>query len=398
MHLWFRARRKPVLVGVGSLGFAALGTFLLGFSLGLTPAASFEPEAGALAGTTQVVTDTGASGGQVVKFGTAGTGSPFVTVCGMQLCLNGQPFKIRGATNYGQYDNVPYQIDLAKSANLNTLELVIFFQDYRSLSSATSSGTWARVDKFIAAAKAKNMHVILNISEYGQALAANGQTPTTVDWNPYLSFIANRTNAETGVLYKNEPTIAMVKLLGEPDAPNYGSPTRGTTQQLTDFYQRTLAQWKALAPNILASSGGFSYINDSGSGIDWQAIVRDPNNAVCDVEINSFPDRNISVPNVSSYCQQIGKPWVLAAWSSCWRPGGAEFNGDANSWKTDAEMAAHAQDMVNIANNTNPTAPGPATAAAGNQFWSLADIPARTGSCDIGPQFPLTFNVVKNQP
>jgi len=312
--------------------------------------------------------------------------SSFVTVCGTALCIDGVPFDERGATAYGQYSNPANEVALARSARLNTLELVEFDTRYHTLSDTESSATWDRVDAFIAAAHAGGLHVILNLSEYGQSLQAAGQPPVTTDWGPYLSFIANRVNTVTGVRYADDPTIAMVELWGEIPAPNYPNPV-GTTQQITDFYTRSLAEWKADAPSILVSSGGFSYINDPRSGIDWKTIMADPGNASCDVEVNSTGDLSVSVPDVSSYCRSLGKPWFLAAWSSCF--GTSRGTWDLDYWSSDAAMAAHARAMISVADGVSVPAP------FGDDFWNIGDTAAVAGTCDIGPQFPLTFAAVE---
>jgi hypothetical protein len=308
--------------------------------------------------------------------------SSFVTVCGTALCADGVRFDERGATAYGQYGNPANEVALARHADLNTLELVEFDTRYHTLSDTESSATWDRVDAFIAAAHVGGLHVILNLSEYGQSLQAAGQPPVTTDWGPYLKFIANRVNTVTGVRYADDPTIAMVELWGEIPAPNYPNPV-GTTQQITDFYSRSLAEWRADAPNILVSSGGFSYINDPHSGIDWKTIMADPANAACDVEVNSTADLSVSVPGVSSYCRSLGKPWFLAAWSSCF--GASRGTWDLDYWSSDAAMAAHARVMINVADGVSVPAP------FGDDFWNIGDTAAVTGTCDIGPQFPLTF-------
>lgn len=323
-------------------------------------------------------------------------GDQFVRACGTQLCLHGRAFVIHGATAYGEYGNPVREVALARRAHLNTIELVEFDTRYHVLSDTMSAATWDRVDRFIAVAGAAGMHVVLNLAEYGQSLAAAGRTPTTVDWGSYLSFIANRVNTVTGVRYRDDPTIAMVELYGEIDAPNFGVPTAGTTAEMIAYFHRSLAEWHALAPNILGSTGGFSYINypDSQSGIDWQQIVSDPLDSVCEVEVNSSADRDVSVPELSSYCKALGKPWFLAAWSSCYNdhPWGSA---DINDWPSDQAMAAHAEDMEEITADRGVTAPGPAMAPVGSDFWNLGDTPVVEGTCNIGPQFPLTFDVVR---
>ena len=312
--------------------------------------------------------------------------SAYVTVCGTGLCLNGAPFAERGATAYGQYGNADNEVALARRAGLDALELVEFDTRYHTLSDTESTATWDRVDAFIAAAHAGGLHVILNLSEYGQSLQAAGQPPVTTDWGPYLSFIANRVNTVTGVRYADDPTIAMVELWGEIPAPNYPHPV-GTTQQITDFYSRSLAEWKSDAPNILVSSGGFSYINDPGSGIDWRTIMANPDNASCDVEVNSTGDLGVSVPSVSSFCKSLGKPWFLAAWSSCF--GASRGAWDLDYWSSDAAMAAHARVMINVADGLSA-----AMAPLGDDFWNIGATAAVVGTCDIGPQFPLTFATI----
>lgn len=375
---------------------AIIGIKLIASSHAQSPYASVVASSGTLSGAASIVTDPSASTGQKVQFGSSTPTSSFVQVCGLKFCINGTPFTIHGATAYGEYSDPTDEIALAKEAGINTLELVEFDCDYHVLSDTESTCTWDRVDQFIAAAQAAGIHVILNLSEYGQSLIASGITPTTYDWNSYLSFIANRTNTVTGVEYKNDPTIAMVELYGEIDAPNYGiNPgLEGTTAQMTTFFQQTLAQWVALAPNVLVSTGGFSYLNDPNSGIDWQAIMNDPNDASCDMEVNSPQDEDTSVANVTSYCQGLNKPWFLAAWSSCYQDSGYPF-----SLSSDSAMATHAQAMYDIASGAyDPEYGGtPETyPAIGTDFWDLQDTTVSPGTCSIGTQFPLTFAVVQN--
>jgi hypothetical protein len=329
------------------------------------------------------------SGVKPLAAGSATSPSDFVTICGLNLCLHGAPFYVHGATGYGTYGSAAAEISLAQAGNVNVLELVEFDTQYHVLSDTESEATWTRVDSFIAAARASGLHVILNLSEYGQSLQAAGQTPTTTDWAPYLSFIANRTNTATGVVYKNDPTIAMVELFGEIDAPNYSihPGTEGTTAQMTAFFNRTESEWRGIAPNILVSSGGFSYLNDSGSGIDWRSIMSDPANATCDIEVNSPDDLNVTVGAVTNYCKSIGKPWFLAAWSSCYNSSSYPFN-----TPTDGDMAGHAQTMYNLSTGGNPAL----YRAIGADFWNLENAGTPAGTCSLSPSFPQTWSVVQH--
>jgi hypothetical protein len=238
--------------------------------------------------------------------------------------------------------------------------------------------------------------VILNLSEFGQSLQAAGEAMDSADWQPrwdqYLSFIARRVNTLTGLTYGEDPTIAMVEIWSEIPAPAYGDAV-GTTQQIQTFYAAALSTWKRLAPHILVSTGGLSHVNDPRSGVPWQALTNDPNNAACDVEINSYPDRDISTRMVTSYCRSLGKPWFLSAWSSCNKP--RQRSSEINNWaaadlaSTDAAMAAHASDMYRIAKGGAPAA----YAALGTDFWNLGS--QTTDTCQLGPQFPQTWSTVR---
>lgn len=313
----------------------------------------------------------------------------FVKRCAAGLCLDGKPFVIHGATAYGLYGDPKAALALARAAGVNVLELSEFDTRYHALSDVESAATWEQVDRFIAAVGRAGMHVILSLSEYGQSLAAAGQTATTTDWGSYLRFIADRRNTLTGVRYRHDPTIAMVLLYGEIPAPYSGdSAIDGTTGEMTAYFQRSLAEWHHAAPQILVSTGGFSYIGESDSGINWRMITADPNDATCDVEVNSTNDLTVSVPELSSYCARQHKPWFLAAWSSCF---GDPTNG-YDYFPTDAAMAAHARAMYALAKGAAPAA----IPAVGSDFWNLGAGPAVSGTCSIGPSFPLALSAIRD--
>lgn len=113
---------------------------------------------------------------------------------------------------------------------------------------------------------------------------------------------------------------------------------------------------------------------------------------VCALEINADGDRNTTAPMVSSYCKGLGKPWFLAAWSSC-IGSSASFTGDLDNYPTDALGAAHATDMYAVASDTGVTGTAPAMAAVGSDFWNLGSGTAPT--CNLNPGFPDTFAAVK---
>lgn len=323
-----------------------------------------------------------------------GARTGFVYAAGQQLRLNGRQWVQHGATIYGWgFDNRAAVVTLAKQAGLNTLEVVNFESNFNDLSTSMAESTWTRIDDLLARCRTAGLKMLLNLSGYYHSLMAAGQKPTTTDWNTYLSFVANRMNTVNGVIYKNDNTICKIELVGEIDAPNYSTALRGTTAETTAFFSRSLGQLRTLVPRHVISTGGFSYLDDPGSGIDWQTIMADPNCMTCDVELNSTPDRNTAVPNVASYAASIGKPWFLAAFSSC--QGTSQFTGDVDHWPDDASMASHFDDCYKIARASGAASPAPTNAACGAHFWNFGNTPAGSGNCDISPNYPLTYAKVQ---
>jgi hypothetical protein len=318
----------------------------------------------------------------------------FVYAQGRQTLLDGAPFVMHGATVYGWgIDNRAALINLALQARLNMIEPVNFESTFHDLSTSMSESTWTRIDDLLDRCRTAGLKLLLNLSGYGHSLAAAGQKPATTDWGAFLTFVMNRVNTVNGRRYRDDNTIAKIEVYGEIEAPNYAEPMRSTTAETTAFFARTLRQLRALTSSHLISTGGFSYLDTENSGIDYQTIMADPYNQTCDVEINSFPDRDVAVPKVAAYAGQIGKPWFLAAFSSC--QGAAGFTGDANHWADDAAMAGHLDDCYRIARAQGATAPAPTYPACGAHFWNLAQTAAATGNCDISPNYPLSFAKVQ---
>ena len=385
-----------VVVAVGIVGILLLAT-----SSATTSPIAVEAEDGSISSPATKVADSSASNNAAVLFKPVSTTAPtgFVQVCGTQLCINGQPFTIHGATAYGTYSSPATEVALAQQAKVNTLAIVEFESQHHVLASlygpdpTTYAQTWNQVDAFIGAARQAGLHVVLTLSSYAQSLQAAGQTPTTTDWGPFLSYIANRTNTVTGVQYKNDPTIAMVQLWGEICYPGEADTTcpagtSGTATDMQNFYHRSITEWQADAPSILISTGGFSHVNTTNaSGIPWQAIESDPANPICELEVNSPNDVTGAVGKFTQYCQQLGKPWYLAAWSSCYQDTGYPYY-----LADDSAMAQHAQDMYNLEKGLSPAS----YAAAGDEFWNLRDQGVSAGHCDLGPAYPLTWSVIQN--
>lgn len=334
------------------------------------------------------------------------------------LCLHSQEVRLMSGSVPGT--GAPSQeIALAHALKRNTINVINFQSRYRDLFDAKSENTWRRIDLLLAqAAVAKPpLHVMLTLSEFAKDLVVAGVNPLTAlsAWDGYIDFIANRRNTVNGVEYKNDPTIAMVQIWGEPcyvgendgagsDCPATITTAAGyNTANMRTFYEHVLDRWRRDAPRTLVSTGGLSHLNGTDNppgvmnGIPWRDLMSYPTNATCDIEINSNADYDSTVAKVANFCSWIGKPWFLSAWSSCyqdptyaWRP----------VMQTDNEMAAHNTLMFNTIHAAKGTPA--AYHAVGTSFWSMTPYPTvygvpLPGHCDQdATTFPIAAQAIKN--
>ena len=294
-----------------------------------------------------------------------------VTVCGRSLCLGGAPWTLSMATVFNGLDTPQQSVARLKALGLTTVRITDFLDTAGSPSAAPyDEQAWIRVDGLIAAAHDAGLHVWLDLSTYRNLLKQAGVNPYTVDWTPFLSFVANRTNTVTGVRYAADPTIAVVGFAGEVDGINSADNTYGlTTQQLTDFYRRVENYWHGAAPRQLLTAGGLSNL-DWDSGIDWHSIFALPYNAIAAVHAYTASDVQVTIPAVSAFAAASGRPWVLE-----------EFGYPASM--TDDDRARSFTAMFATARQYG---------AAGTGFWNVGGQTQNT--YDVGPQFPATFAAV----
>jgi len=359
-----------------------VGISINGAGRAAVPYVSVHADQGTVSGSAIVQNDSTASDGKRVQFGGTTSGSGFVTTCGTLLCLNGSTWYMYGASVLGGLDNPAQSIQEAKTAKLNTLRIVDFLNTSGPIGSEHDTTRWQKVDNFIATAKQNNFKVLLDLSTYRNLLKKNQINPYTYDWQPFLKFVTSRVNTANGQVYGNDSTIALVSLAGEVDPPGSVSYVgfTVTTQNITDFYTRTLAQWKTLTPNILINTGGLLHLNGN-SGIDWQTIFALTSDEVCSIHNYSAGDSNVTTPNIATYCQAHGKPWVTEEF------GFSQTLGDST-------RATDFQTMYDLQQQHN---------AAGVAFWNLGlevvGVNGKTDTYDVNANTPLTLQtVIKNAP
>ncbi len=236
------------------------------------------------------------------------TATGFVHANGTALSLDGQPFQIFGASIYetsndGATADPDQTFALAAQAHLNTLRLIdIFNEDGSDANAPYNAADWAREDGLIARAQAAGLHVVVDFSDFRnwwvmrQEVLHDAQTPSddwvsacqtyalghvdfpTLDpysvaarpaWTAFMTYVANRVNTVSGMPYRNDPTILVVSMAGEPWGAGSSECGEATSQQeLTDFYAWALGEWKSLDANHLRSNGGLTgtYYGLDGNG------------------------------------------------------------------------------------------------------------------------------------
>ncbi len=298
----------------------------------------------------------------------------FVKVCGTHLCINGKQWEPYFASTYDASHHLTWDIETAAQGHLNTLRITNFLdEDGNPLTAPYNEVHWRIVDQLIAGARAKGLHVLLDLSTYRNLTTQNDtRNPYLVDWKPFLTFVINRVNTVTKVRYGDDPTIAMFALAGEVNPPNGTNPLHETTQQIDTFFARTAREFKTLDHNQLLSPGGL-YQFSWNSGVDYKTIFSNPDLDVCAVHSPpTGPDAAIT----AQFCASIHKPWL---WEEFFQPQGA----------SDQARAQFFQQTYRAAKQLH---------AAGIGFWNLGP-GLGANNDDVGPQTPLTWQVIiKNAP
>ena len=263
-------------------------------------------------------------------------------------------------------------ISMAQNGGLNTIRLVNMLDETGPLSGAYDEAQWRNVDADIAAARAAGLHVELDLSSYRNLLFNHGINPYAQDWQQFLAFVADRVNTVTGVRYADDPTIAVVAFAGEIEPPKYGGNTvHATATQIYSFFTRTFAEWHALDPHHLTTTGGQLFFADPYAGIDWQKLVLLPGDDVCTIHVYSQTDLTTGMGDVASWCAGA-RPWVVEEY------GANQSVGDSARATFFGAVSARARSL----------------GAAGEGFWNLGpeQLP---GSHDVNPSLPSAWKAVQ---
>ncbi|HXX59862.1 MAG TPA: fibronectin type III domain-containing protein, partial [Candidatus Sulfotelmatobacter sp.] len=353
------------------------------------------------------------------------TATGFVVANGTQLSLNGQPFPIFGASIYETSNNGatadPDQVfGWATQAHLNTLRLIdTLDEDGTDANAPYEAADWSRTDGLIARAQAAGLHVTIDFSDFRnwwvdrQVVLHDTQNPgapiswayacanyalgnvdfSALDpysvaarpaWTAFMTYVANRVNTVTGMPYRNDPTILVVSMAGEPWGAGSSECGEATSEQeLTDFYAWALGEWKSLDPNHLRSNGGLTgtYAGLDGNGHPIPSGQQIDGLGIFDLADNTLPSLHTyppagteadgQTPVLAPEAQRLGKPWFTEEFG--WPQGvGDEQRAAYYAWAY-GEQGQYG--------------------SAGSLFWNLGP-QVSDGTYDVDPSTPLTWQVV----
>ncbi len=216
-----------------------------------------------------------------------------------------------GASVLFAIDDPEPTLRLVPQSGINTLRIVdeIDWKSPDLLSAPFDEGHWANVDRLLALARERGLHVILDVSSVRNLYLEHKMNPYVIDWGPFVRFVTGRVNTVTGVAYRDDPTIALISVAGEVDGLDQPGPLYPTPRQLVEFYRRTFAQLRQADPNHLLSTGGLTHL-DYPADIPWREIFALDDCDVVAIHTYSRGDGLLSLPVVAADAAAIGKPWI----------------------------------------------------------------------------------------
>jgi len=271
-------------------------------------------------------------------------GAGFVTRQGSDLRLNGTTFRFAGSNNYYLHYNSPAMVDDvlgdAASAGFNVLRTWGFMESGQNgVSLLSFDGTkpvandgpdgLGRLDYVLKAAHDKGIRLVIpltnNWSDFGgmdQYVKWRGGTyhddfytdPVVRGWyRDWIAHVLNRTNALTGVQYKNDPTVLAWELANEPRCGGSGQLPRSAN--CTD---RTLVGWAdemtrfihGVDGHHLVGVGDEGFLCTDRAGTDWTVNCAD---GVDSAALAALP--GVDLASFHLYPDGWGKD---AAWGTQW--------------------------------------------------------------------------------
>lgn len=282
---------------------------------------------------------------------------------------NGALHRGGGWTNTAFKGYIDQIISMAQQAHLNTIRPTNYFDGitYGDWYNAT---VWSNMDYLFQQAARHNMYVILDLSSFRDKTLKQGIYPYDPSlYTAAFSWVASR--------YANNPALLNYAIAGEVKCPTSSDPLRPTsTQALTNYYQVLSNTLYAADPNHLISSGGLSYLNEPGCGIDWRSIFSLPHVNIAAIHVYSDNDQKITMPMIARWAASNPKPFTVEEF------GFKQGDGDTT-------RASEFQNIYNLGKQYN---------AAAMIFWNLGP-EISSSSYEVNPNTPFTWNtIIQNAP
>lgn len=299
----------------------------------------------------------------------------FVAASGTKFILNGSTWTPHCGVCYN-YDNATghlyttaYFDDLIPKVVAMGLNSIRFFDHFPHLAGQdpTLESAWTAVDYGLDLCRQNNIKVNLPFVNYRSYLVLQGENPYTYDWSSFISFVLNRVNTVNGRTYKNDDTIFMVTIDGEPPTDTYGYSTFVSAMDTISTYIKTIDT------NHLIDAGQmFENLSQNTNYSLWTLPNLDVRTATSYYNaLQPFNTQGRYYPNIQA--QDIQKPW----WAG-------EFGIQKNN-----SSLQHQFNYMHLCYQNTFRYGG-----AGNCFWNMGNETA-AGTFDVNSSRPDVYALIK---
>ena len=312
--------------------------------------------------------------------------SDFVVIGGpSSLSFRGEPITFYGATFYpapvggsSAWHRTDFKtyidqvLAMSAAAGQNMIRPTDYWDKHAPSQTMDDPVLWANMDYLLAAAKARGMFVLMDLSAYKWLLMSQGKDWLTAEsWKPFLDFVAKR--------YGDDPTVAFWSIVGEPSVPK----SQSEADNMVSFYDALTRYLKHADPHHLVCAGGFNHMRDGRQFRWWERIYLLPANDIVAFKTYSQHDLDL-IPAIGEFSRSIGKPAIDQEFGLPQNMGDGVWSGkDYN--QLHLSRAAFFKEVYEA---------GLREGVVGFQFWNLGT-EVKPGSYEISPAFPAVWSVIR---
>lgn len=234
----------------------------------------------------------------------------YLQTSGTQFTLDGVRFIPYGGSIYTSSipwstEHIDSRISEAVAANFTMLRFINFLPHVATEDIEYDEDYWTKVDYALEVCRANGLKVNLDLSDYPNILhQRESQSYWTADWTEYLDFLCNRVNTVNERVYKEDDTIGLISILGEPN--NYGG-----NEALTSFYSTQSAYLQSIAPNHLIGAGGIEWYNTGYPDIYALSTMDWFGTHPYDSNLGSFSNKDTRTGQLAAAARTVNKPLIF---------------------------------------------------------------------------------------